>query len=362
MHLAVNATEIGRRRGGNEAYLAGLLEGLAELGASPKATLLLTDAGAVQLPAFLSSRFGQESVGDYRRIYFHLWQQTAILRRLAPDWYVSTFLLPPIVPCRAALLVHDLSFRSHPEYFPFIVAAYMRLLTALAIRRADRILTLSQFTMSELLRFHPDARSRALVVHPGVSKMFRPQEGARDGEVVSRLGIRPGYILAIGNIHPRKNLQRALDAYVRLCEERSDVPPMVWAGTERWGSHALLERARAAGVSVLGYVANDDLPALYRQALMLVYPSLYEGFGLPPLEGMACGTPSICSNASSLPEAVGDAALMVEPEDSAAIAAAMARLLEDRSLRETLRQAGFQRAARFGWVRTAEQMLASLQA
>jgi glycosyltransferase involved in cell wall biosynthesis len=136
---------------------------------------------------------------------------------------------------------------------------------------------------------------------------------------------------------------------------------MVWGGLQRWESGELVERARSAGVVLPGFIAQEDLPALYRQAGMLVYPSLYEGFGLPPLEAMACGTPVVASNTSSLPEAVGEAALTVDPTHAEEIAAAMARLLDEPSLRQGLRQAGIERAREFTWRRTAQRLLAALK-
>lgn len=360
MHVVINATEIGRGRGGNESYLLGLLQGLDEVGVQPKVTLLLTSTGAKTLQGVISNRFACVQIGDYRRLYFYLFQQTAILRRLRPDWYLSTFFLPPIMPCRGVVLVHDLSFRAHPEYFPIVIAYYMRLLTGRAVRQAELVVALSEFTRRELARFHPAAMGKTVVVHPGVGREFQPRE-EQDGKVLQKYHLTPGYILTIGNIHPRKNLARVLDAYEALQRRGSATPAMVWVGSRRWGSGELLERARSAGVILPGFVPQEDLPALFRQAVVLVYLSLYEGFGLPPLEAMACGTPVIVSNTTSLPEAVGEAGLQVDPTDAQALAATMERLLGNVSAQERLRQAGLERAACFSWSRTARQLLAALR-
>jgi len=358
MHLVINATEIGRQRGGNESYLTGLIGGLAALNPSMRVSLLTCDWGR---PLNLAPAFPQVNLGPYRRLFFFLWQQTLALRRLRADWYLSTFLLPAITPCRGAVLVHDLSFRAHPEYFPDTVALYMRLLTGLAIRRADRIIALSEFTLRELARFHPAAVEKAVVVYPGMEQIFRPDQGPDDEQVLRSYGVAPGYILALGNIHPRKNLARLLDAYLSLKARRGLAPPMVWGGLQRWESGGLVARARSAGVVLPGFIAQEDLPAFYRQAEMLVYPSLYEGFGLPPVEAMACGTPVVTSNTTSLPEAVGEAALTIDPLNTEEIAAAMARLLDDVSLRRRLQQAGIEQAGEFTWRRTAQSLLGSLE-
>jgi len=358
MHLVINATEVGRRRGGNESYLTGLIGGLAQTSDLARISLLTCDWGEkVDLP----SAFHRLNLGKYHRLPFLLWQQAAALRRLGADWYLSTFFLPFVLPCRGAVLIHDLSFRAHPEYFPPIIAAYMRILTGVAVHRAEKVILLSEFTRREMVRFHPGQVSKSIVVYPGIDPIFRTRPGdvRADEEVLRSYGVSPGYILAIGNIHPRKNLTRLLDAYLRMRIERVS-PPMVWGGLQRWESDTLVARARDVGVIMPGFIAQADLPAFYRQAIMLVYPSLYEGFGLPPVEAMACGTPVVTSNTTALPEAVGDAALTINPTNIEEMAEAMTRLLDDIPLREQLQQKGFERASRFTWERTAQRLVRQL--
>jgi glycosyltransferase involved in cell wall biosynthesis len=362
VHLVINATEMGRRRGGNESCVAGLIEGLSEIRPSAQVSLLTCDWG---MPLSFPPAFRQVNLGRYRRLAFFLWQQTVALRALKADWYLANFFLPPLMPCEGAIIVHDLSFRAHPEYFPGGVAWYMRWLTWLAIQRARCVLTDSEFSRQELVRYYPAARQRAITMPMGVGAAFRPLVGAADAESeqarLSRYGVTTPYILALGNIHPRKNLGRLLDAYVIVQRDHDCVPVMVWAGLPRWGSEELLQHARNVGVTLTGFVAQEDLPTLYRQAEMLVYPSLYEGFGLPPLEAMACGTPVIASNTTSVPEVTGDAVLSVDPTNTDDLAAAMARLLDDRDLRQHLCQAGLERARTFTWARSAECLLAALK-
>ena len=361
MHLAFNASDLGRQRGGNESYLLGLLGGLASVadGTDIRVTLVASDSGERLVrsePRF--SFCDVTNVGQYRRIPFLLSQQTAILRWLRPDWYLSTFFLPPVTSCQAAVLVHDLSFRAHPEYFPSTIALYMRILTGLAIRRADRVMALSQFTQQEIQRFYPAAADKTTVLYPGVGPEFTTQgDPDLDGQVLADLGINQPYLLADGNVHPRKNLGRLLAAWEQIRDAGRQPPPMVWAGISRWGSKPLLERARAAGVQLPGFVADEKMPALYRQAKALAYPSLYEGFGLPPLEAMACGTPVLASNTTSLPEAVGDAAVTVDPTSVDALATGLVRVLFDQALRRDLRVRGLDRAARFRWEVTARELV-----
>jgi glycosyltransferase involved in cell wall biosynthesis len=260
--------------------------------------------------------------------------------------------------------VHDVSFRAHPDYFPKTVAIYMKWLTGLAIRQSARVLTCSEFSRQEIERFYQVESSKIVTMPYGVTADFQPMSGAVDPTqeeaVLSRYGLRRPFIFAIGNIHPRKNLGRLLDAYLQLKADRTDLPALVWGGLQRWESNDLVERALAAGVLLPGFIEQADLPTLYRQAEMLIYPSLYEGFGLPPVEAMACGTPVIVSNTTSLPEVVGEAGLVVDPLDSTAIAAAMVKLLDDQALHQQLKAKGLRRAGQFTWKRTAVELLAAL--
>lgn len=363
MHLAINASEIGRQRGGNESYITGITSGLIELPHPPRISLLTCDWNR---PLPISPPMRQLNLGPYRRLPFFLWQQTLALRRFQPDWYLSTFFLPPLLPCRGAVVVHDLSFRRHPEYFPRPVAWYMRWLTGLAIHQADLVLTGSESARQEILYFYRVDQAKVVVIPYAVGPEFRvlTQETdiTDDRDILSHYGIKQPYIFALGNIHPRKNLGRLLEAYLRLKKSRKSMPKMVWGGLERWESSELLSQAQAAGVILPGFIAQHHLPTLYRQAEMLVYPSLYEGFGLPPLEALACGTPVVTSNTTSLPEVVGEAALTVDPTNVEALAGAMARILDDVALQAHLRQAGVERARQFTWQRSAQQLVELLGA
>jgi alpha-1,3-rhamnosyl/mannosyltransferase len=364
MHIAFNASDLGRRRGGNESYLLGLFRGLASLAEAEglRLSLILSDRGTAAVRSeYGFNTFDTVNAGPYRRVPFLLWQQTAALRQLRPDWYVSTFFLPPVTPCRAAVLVHDLSFRAHPEYFPLTIALYMRLLTGLAIHRAERVIALSQFTQREIGRFYPAAAAKTAVVYPGIGPEFTAEaDPDRDARTLADLGISRPYLLAIGNVHPRKNLGRLLAAWQQAQRAGREPAPMVWAGISRWQSEPLLGEARAAGVQLPGFVAAGQLPALYRQAEALVYPSLYEGFGLPPLEAMACGTPVLASNTTAQPEAVGDAARTVDPTSVDALATGLVQVLFDQELRRELRAKGLVRAAQFRWESTARRLIAVL--
>jgi glycosyltransferase involved in cell wall biosynthesis len=362
MHLVIDATEVGRRRGGNESYISGLVEGLSTLDPLPNVSLLTCQWNT---PLLLPDTFHQINLGPYRRLLFFLWQQTTALHQLEANWYLKNFFLPPVVPCKGIVVVHDMSFKAHPEYFPPLVAWYMDWLTRWSVRRAKCVVTVSEFSRHELLGFYAVDQSKVIVIPNGISEEFHPVNDdvgqQADKGILANYSISPPYILALGNIHPRKNLARLLDAYLLLQRRSQSTPPMVWVGLERWDSTSLVAKAYDAGVVLTGFVAQRDLPAFYRQAIMLVYPSLYEGFGLPPLEAMACGTPVVTSNTTSLPEVVGDAALTVDPTAVEAIAEAIARILDNVSLRQHLRKAGIERSKSFTWHHTALHLISHLK-
>lgn len=360
MHLAINASEIGRQRGGNETHLLGLLEGWSGAAEHPQISLVTAATGAA-LPWGDACPWPAINVGPYRRLPFHFWQQTLALRRLKPDWYLSTYFLPPVLPCRSAVLVHDVSFLAHPEYFPRAIAIYMRVLVGMAIRQADVVMVDSEFTRQEMRRFYPRVQKPTAIVQCGVGRQFVPDDpSVADPAILAEHGVRAPYIFAIGNIHPRKNLGRLLDAYLILRQQGRPLS-MVWTGLPRWGSADLLERARQAGVILTGFAPQAHLPAFYRQAAVFVYPSLYEGFGLPVVESMACGAPVVCSNTTSLPEVAGDAALLVNPQSSQELAAAIGRISDEPALARDLRQAGLARVKRFTWANVAQRTLAALE-
>lgn len=257
--------------------------------------------------------------------------------------------------------LHDAIPFVHPMSHARLDNWRYRLMLPLAVRAADRVLTDSNCSRVDLCRFlglRPDqVQAIPLAGEPGMM----PLAASSTAPILARYRIRPPYLLYVGGLNGRKNIPRLLEAYAHL-RARHPAVTLVIAGRRQWQAGAIDEAFRRLAlegrVHFTGYVADADLPALYSAAELFVFPSLYEGFGLPPLEAMACGTPVVTTNVSSLPEVVGDAALMVDPYDSAALAAALERALTDSALRAELRCKGLQRAAQFSWERTARETLA----
>jgi glycosyltransferase involved in cell wall biosynthesis len=272
----------------------------------------------------------------------------------APD-----FVLPPSRTRRTLLTVHDLTFRIHPETAHARLRQYLDQAVPRSLARAMHILADSRSTAADLERLMGVAPEKISVLYPGIGRQFRRiDEPERHAAVRQRYNLPEDFILHIGTIEPRKNLQRMISAFeaVRTAGGRSTV--LALGGKPGWLAEPILAQARAtAGVMLIGPVAEEDMPVLYSAARGVVYPTLYEGFGFPPLEALACGTPVVSSNTSSLPELLGDAALQVDPHDTAALTAALRELLDDPGVTQRARQRGPAQAAQFSWPAVARQLL-----
>ena len=255
-------------------------------------------------------------------------------------------------------MVHDLSFEHVPETFSPWLLHYLRQAVPRSLRAADHIIANSAATRDDYLAHFSLTESQFTVIHGGVSPEFQPVNTATDASLFPQLK-RP-FVLAVGTIQPRKNFKRLIEAIAILRETGCELELAI-AGGRGWLEGEMLDARERLGlqdaVHLLGYVPDAQLPALYRRARIFAYPSLYEGFGLPLLEAMACGTPTLTANVSSLPEAAGEAALFIDPHDTDSIAAGLRRLHEDDSLRAALRERGFARAHEFTWARASAKLL-----
>jgi alpha-1,3-rhamnosyl/mannosyltransferase len=357
--LAINGIDLGRGRGGNESYMQGLIQGLKAVDAVQN-LYILVGSHFRSKPA--SDKVHYIQTGTYNRVAYLLWMQTSALRKVRYDWYLSTFFLPAINPRNNALFVHDLSFRTLPNSYPVSIRLYMRWLVSWAVHRADILFVLSNFIRDEFFRYYPHvAKGRLKVLYPGIDACFSSTPEPSDAGVLALYNLTPGYILTVSSIHPRKNLSGLLTA-CRLLKQNpaNSMPPLVVVGQRYWGSSALESEAPSLGVRLLGYVPQNHLPSLYRGARIFVYPSLYEGFGLPPVEALACGVPVICDGGSSLPEAVDSAAEFADMRNPQDISRAVHNLLLSDDIRSHLVCKGLDWVKRFNWQHTAEQLVHDL--
>ncbi|SEN77029.1 glycosyltransferase family 1 protein [Bradyrhizobium sp. OK095] len=269
----------------------------------------------------------------------------------------------PAFPGRSIVTIHDVSIFTAPEQHRRDRVRYMRKEVALSLQHAGLIITVSDFSKREIMRVLGVGADRIKVTPLGVGSDFRPRAVDETRSVLAGLGLQPdGYCLYVGTIEPRKNLATLLDAFERLPAPLRRRYPLVLAGYRGWESedlHARIDKAAREGwLTYLGYVPEHQLQKLLSGARLFIFPSLYEGFGLPPLEAMASGIPVVCSGAAALRETVGDAAVTVAPRDAGALAEAIAMAVDDEGWREQARRRGFARAAIFSWERCARMTAA----
>lgn len=277
-------------------------------------------------------------------------------------FHATDHLLPPLQNARTVFTIHDLIFRFFPEYHLPLNRWYLGLMLPKFMQRADAVIAVSEQTRRDVTKWLNIPPEKICVIYEGVHPSFRPIELRDELERVrAQYHLPARFILFFSTIEPRKNLITLLDAYAALLAQDSKISPLVVAGRKGWLYQETLAHISKLGlqarVQLTDWIAGADVPALLNLAEVFVYPSLYEGFGLPPLEAMACGTPVISSNASSLPEVVGDAGILVAPRDAHALAHALARVLQDDALRHELRARGLAQAARFTWERAARATL-----
>lgn len=291
-----------------------------------------------------------------------VWEQAVqpwALRHIQADLvHGPVFVAPLLAPCPVVVTVHDLSFLRYPHFFRPANRLYLRAFSRASARRARRIIAVSEHTAQESARLLGVPRSKIDVVYHGVDPIFRPLSTERVEAFRRQEGLPERFVLYVGTLEPRKNLVRLVEAFARLQPHRLQPPVhMVLAGARGWYDQELFWRVEELQmeewVHFPGYIPAERLPFWYNAATAFAYPSLYEGFGMPVLEAQACGVPVLTSNRSALPEAAGDGALQVNPEDVGQIADGLLRLLEDEALRVDLRRRGLAHARCFSWERAA---------
>lgn len=280
-------------------------------------------------------------------------------------FHATDHLLPPLSRVKSVFTVHDLIFRFHPETHKALNRWFLSFMMPRFLQAADAVIAVSECTKRDIVRLYGLDEGKIRVIYEGVNPSFRPVQPEVIKRVRQKHGIQQGYILCVSTIEPRKNLGSLLEAY-RALKDQGTENKLVIVGKKGWLYEGFFRRLRELGledeVIFPGFVPDEELPAVYSAADLFVFPSLYEGFGLPVLEAMACGAPVITSNTSSLPEVAGEAALLVHPTSIEELAGAMRRVLEKEELREELRAKGPKQAARFSWESAARETLAVYEA
>lgn len=369
MRIGLNAhlfsTQEGYRQAGVSRYVEALLAELPDVVAPGDQIVAYVNPGADRTHLESPSIRWQTSLLDtdqpVTRIF---WEQSrgalaGVLDRV--DLLHGPVNVAPLLStARTVVTVHDLAFERYPEHYPAMRRRYLSAMTRLSVRRAKRVIAVSEATRTDLVELYGLPRERIAVAPNGIDARFRPQ-GAEEVAAFRHQHCLPQrFLLFVGTLQPRKNLDGLIRAMGTL-RDRMDWPLIVGGGTG-W-MHDSIQRAVKQQnvrerVRFVGYLPPDDLPLWYSAASIVVVPSYYEGFGLPALEAMACGTPVVASSASSLPEVVGDAGILVNPKRPRTIASGILELIENEARREELTARGIERAKQFSWHRTARETYA----
>lgn len=376
MHIGIDYTAAAWQGAGIGRYTRDLVRAIVEAGPQHRYTMFFASGGIDKRSPYLDdlralchahTNIRVVPIGLSPRRLTQFWQR---LRAPLPVEvftgkldlvHAPDFVLPP-TRARTLLTIHDLSFLVYPEFAARGMARYLSDAVPRSLKRANLVLADSKATASDLERLLNIDPAHVEVVYPGVAGHFRPMPAEACAEAKQRHNLPDNFLLFVSTLSPRKNLVRLIEAFGQVARDPA-YPDLhlALAGQPGWlyeDVYAAIERqALSERIRLLDFVDDKDLPALYNLARICVYPSLYEGFGLPVLEALACGTPVVTGNNSSLPEVTGDAAVLVESTSIDAIAAGIRQVLGDHSVRERLRTAGPPQAATFTWQQAAQQVL-----
>jgi glycosyltransferase involved in cell wall biosynthesis len=360
VRIAIDARKL--RDFGIGTYIRNLLRHLARLDATTEFVVLCREQDCAFVTE-LGENF--RAVTEPSRPY-SLREQFAIpleLRRAGANlFHAPHYVLPPMTPCRSVVTIHDCIHLRFPQYLPSRLGyAYARSSLWVAAHRSARVLTVSEASKRDILEYFRVPESKVTVIYNAIDERFHEEPPADEVmRVQERYQLTDPFILYAGNIKPHKNLERLIEAFHMVRRGELEHIKLLIIGDEI-SKYATLRRAvhrykLHKHVRFFGFVPDATLAILYRLARVFVFPSLYEGFGLPPLEAMASGTPVITSNLSSLPEVVGDAAMLIDPYQPDAIAGAMRRVLQDERLRDDMRERGLARVREFSWGRSVKRV------
>ncbi len=360
MHIGIDARLLHYRQAGISRYTLQLVRALARIDSDDHYTLL--QSIRARYPIIKDERFTHRKVLTPAH---HRLEQLTLPLEISPlklDVLHSPDFIPPFrVNCRSVITIHDLNFLLFPHFLTKDAARYYGQIDE-AVRHSDAIIAVSKATKADIIRLLGVPETKIRVIYEAASPTFRKlHDPSLEQQVRRRFGVRSDYLLFVSTIEPRKNVPTLLRAFRQFLDDYQLDIQLVLAGQKGWLFEEVFELVTELDLEdhtiFVGRVSSEELLWLYNAAKALVAPSIYEGFGLTPLEAMACGTPVIVANTSSLPEVVGDAGMKVDPYKADEIAVAMWRILTDSELRESLIEKGFKRSAHFSWDRAAQETL-----
>ena len=360
MKIGIDIHTVGARQTGNETYIRNVIEHMV---CDHELHFYHTNADRESLPQWS---------GQYHRIKPHNplvripLSFPLALKRDNIDVAHFQYVAPPVTHCPTVVMVHDISYEFFPEFFNPLSRKRMQWLIPYSARNCAHVLTVSEYSRQQIIRTYGIAEDKVTVTYNGVNAAFRPiDDTASLAQTLQRFAIDSPYILAVGNLQPRKNIERLVRIFCQLKRQDRIAQKLVLVGKVDYRGHAIEQQIQDSGLQddiiTTGYVSDDELIALYNQDDFFVYPSYYEGFGLPVIEAMACATPVITSDVASIPEVGGDAALYIQPDSDDDLRTSMITLADSQQQRQQLIAKGLRQAQKFSWETTARQTLDILE-
>ncbi len=357
MRVAFDAHVVGEGESGNETYAVNLLRALVNDPGGNFYQVLTPHPdrlrAIIELPPSATVVRVRPSVSVLR---IPVGIPNAVRQHRSELLHVS-YVAPPVIGCPTVVTIHDLSYLAYPRSLSPRARLMLTVLVPRSVRRAARVIAVSQFTRDDVVRRYGIAEEKISVIHEAAGPAFRVLDDAGSRQLPA--GVTEPFVLAVGNLEPRKNLERLVEAFAAAAREPGVTVKLVLVGKDKRQAASLARLVDQYGVRdrvvFTGFVTEAELVLLYNRAALFIYPSLYEGFGLPPLEAMACGCPVVASNVTAMPEVLGEAALLVNPTSTHAMAEAMRELLRRDALARDLRSRGLRQVARYSWARAAEQ-------
>ena len=365
-HVGLNAQLLSLRQSYRSAgiswYIFNLLRHLPAADTAVRYTAFVSDPDFQPQNGLAVQRSSLPAKHPIARI---LWEQTALppaLKKSGADLlHALAFVSPLANRLPTVLTIYDLSFVRFPQLFRPFNRWYLRTFSRISARRADAVIAISESTRRDVISAFGVNPNRVHTVYCGADEIFRPLPAETIAAFRAEKNLPARFIFRLGTIEPRKNVEGVIRAYAAWRQRDPSAPLLVIGGGKGWYYRQVFRLVESLGLAehirFPGYIPQDELPLWYNAASVFVYPSHFEGFGLPVLEAMACGTPVVTSDVSSLPEVAGDAALLVSPSDTDGLSRAMARAFDDAALAQSLRERGLRRAGQFSWEKTARQTL-----
>lgn len=361
MKIGIDAHMLGEHETGNERFIAGIVKAFHDMNEPHTYTVFHQAKYQTEL-AHLTNHHLQKIPVQGNNIWRNSIELPRLTYRQRLDALLVTYTAPLWSACPVVVAVHDISFVHFPQYFPAHIRQMLAYVVPRSLRKASHITTISEYTKQDLIKHYGISPEKIAVTYLSTSDQFKPMDkGLARQELMQKYEIRDKFILAVGNLQPRKNLRRLIEAFAQLKHEKQIEHKLVIIGKKLWQAHAIFTAVKDANLEAeiifTGYVPDADLNSFYNAADLFVYPSIFEGFGLPVLEAMRCGTATLTSNITAMPEVIGDAAPMFDPYSVEDIAEKIALFLRDDARRAQIGQQCLQRSAQFSWQKSAGKML-----